>query len=617
MIMSRLFRYVVAMIVGLCTIFFVMQVKAEAPDRGYRVVKTDDKDAVVIEIGKDTSYKTLNANFGVLFKKSTGFDLDSLEGLEALQGLNPETTIPVCWPPGNGAIYKGAKHTEVWASCPAAQKTLWLIAGRTIRLPLVNVTVETFSQKWERLTTLDECKDAACVVAHLKDGSRWKALVEPKTEILVAAQRSSSASGAAPTPIASVSSDAAAHAKMNAEITRPTSELTSVRAEPDAAQKNPHSGYFHWGWFAAAIVSFVVFLVFTAKAGYDPYLMREHARKTGELAEAEQELVTAKADHVAAAKQAKQFQDTVLVEFVSIASKVDARLTSAMNHTAMHDAIVAAQEALKDLLGAARLECTNLREEIKAKDADFKGVGDRFDARKSENETLASENAKLLVRLQEADARAKAHTSDADAPEAQGREREEALQQILQALGLDANASPESIVALGASGILHDATQRAQAAEARVKALEAQVIQIERVNNFLGKDLSSAREELDSAPKIASSSPDVSQIRSLATMGDERQPMDIWQVGFLESQARALAAAIGNRYVPIRISLIAALGELFGKTYMVPEAMDHGGSIVLRDLPTVGPLWAIGRVAHLMAEECQLLASQPMAANAI
>ena len=252
------------------------------------------------------------------------------------------------------------------------------------------------------------------------------------------------------------------------------------------------------------------------------------------------------------------------------------------------------------------------------------------------------------MRLQEADARAKAHTSDADAPEAQGREREEALQQILQALGLDANASPESIVALGASGILHDATQRAQAAEARVKeleadndtivctsgifgeleqraqtaearvkALEAQVIQIERVNNFLGKDLSSAREELDSAPKIASSSPDVSQIRSLATMGDERQPMDIWQVGFLESQARALAAAIGNRYVPIRISLIAALGELFGKTYMVPEAMDHGGSIVLRDLPTVGPLWAIGRVAHLMAEECQLLASQPMAANAI
>ena len=268
MIMSRLFRYVVAMIVGLCTIFFVMQVKAEAPDRGYRVVKTDDKDAVVIEIGKDTSLTNIAANFGAQFKKSTGYNLASLEGLEALQELNPETTIPVCWPSGNGAIFKGAKHTEVWASCPKLDKTLWLIAGRTIRIPLVKVTVETFSQKWERLTKLDECSDLGCIMAHLKDG---KALVEPKTEIHVAAQRPSSASGAAPTPIASVSSDAAALAKMNAEITRLTSELTSVRAESDAAQKNPHSGYFHWV-VAVAIASFVVLFVFTAKAGDDPYL---------------------------------------------------------------------------------------------------------------------------------------------------------------------------------------------------------------------------------------------------------------------------------------------------------------------------------------------------------
>lgn len=165
--MKHIQRLLAAIVAAICCLFIVRYAHATAPPGGYRIVETR-KDVVVLEIGEGTTYRMLKSNFGKQFRESTGKELDDFE---ALQALNPKTTIPVCWPPGDGPMYRGSGHTEVWATCKSEHKTLWLIAGPGgyIEIPIVKKTVETYAEWKLRHESMDACEDASCVAKYVKN----------------------------------------------------------------------------------------------------------------------------------------------------------------------------------------------------------------------------------------------------------------------------------------------------------------------------------------------------------------------------------------------------------------------------------------------------------------
>lgn len=309
---------------------------ADAPHGGYRVVTTTQTAVVLLEVGVGLSTRTLAQDFGAQFTKSTGSDLKTLGGLQKLQALNPKTTIPVCETRGDGPIFKGAEHLEVWQSCPEQQQALWLIAGRTVEIPLVRVEIETFAEQWVRLQRADACEDVACLKANLPK-ARASLLEAAK---FVSQTSSSAALVPAALPVAASIVGHAVPPVASVSVLVPVDQPRKVDAAPPLGA---------WSYFLIMLI--VVFL-----ASFSFLAARIYRSAQERVAELEKklrtlndQLIVARTALQEAEEKALEFRGTILSYFMRLANKLGATLTTSMDHAAMYVALATAHERREQL----------------------------------------------------------------------------------------------------------------------------------------------------------------------------------------------------------------------------------------------------------------------------
>ncbi len=364
-------------------------------------------DAVLVEAGVDATIPTVLARFGARYQAQTGTPLtwQIIWQENVNRGVADKVLFPMCVVKDAGGrirtVYAKTGNVTVWSKhCPDTSKTagnypyqaLGLMAGPAGRfyVPLKPVVVEP--QCYTK-------KDCATLLA--KEG--WQ---KPGTTMATSPQTTKQTPNA---PIDAMVKDARARVTderevLQAEVVRVTAELAAVQKKlANAPQKH---WYAHWGWLIAAIVFFLA----AAALGYSWY--REHkaheklrtAYETlvKKLPAQTDELRIMQENSVAAARNAQEFQDTMLTQHVGLARKVGVKLNSKMGHAAMYQAIVV---ALQDQRVLAQSAVETVRADARTKADELTRVRGLLYEVEQAHQALVAEVASLTESLQEARAR--------------------------------------------------------------------------------------------------------------------------------------------------------------------------------------------------------------------